>query len=198
MKNTLNFIETKDKLSIEILPKLKPIIKIGYVVMIIAYLFLIVAGCVVVFKIFDFNHLTFTLIGTIGCLILCVLMFYAIKSTLNGLYSKEIIEVTKSQISIIKKETFKTTYQTFPLQKISKLNNNQDFLESLHPLKGNNTDYTGFSAREKEAEFLIKEEKLGLFYNGSMRRFGNDLSSWDEEEILNRIESFTELKINSN
>lgn len=56
--------------------------------------------------------------------------------------------------------------------------------------------YAGWGVSEKEVQYVIDDGTIELFYNGATRRFGKNIASWDAEEIISRIERFTEHTFN--
>jgi hypothetical protein len=183
---SIKYLETEDKLTIVILPIMKPITKTGIAFMgILAIGLSITFTIVILYSLFDmgFMALVFGSFAAFG--------FYVGMKYLERAFNKEIIEITKDSITIIDKYLLKKEVKTFMVTEILNL----DFVGrnnfTPHPLTGNSVDYTGFGVSEKELQYVIEDGAIEISSKQETKRFGKNIPSWDTEVIMTRVKKFT-------
>lgn len=194
MDTYYHITETKDLLTIKIIPKLKPIVQFGFILEGLLYIgSSIYFANSIIQSIYnkEFNFLFFVLY--------CVIHFLVGKKYLQRVFSKETVFVTRNDITVIEKYLGIT--KKLSLLIIGQIN--AEFVDqenfTAHPLEGNSIDYTGFGTFNKEIQLLIKDGSIELSIDDSSIRFGKDIASWEYDEIIRRIEGFLgyELKMKS-
>ncbi|MES2653991.1 MAG: hypothetical protein V4620_00270 [Bacteroidota bacterium] len=191
MEENLKFTETDSRLTIEIIPVIKPIEKVVFIVKSLFYVGIGVGLMAVL--IFQMSDLGLILVGFFAILAVYILIG---RTYFNNTFYKEIIEVTKDDILVIDQYPFSKKIKTFPIAEISHIGFVGQRKYTQHPLDGNAIDFNGFATMEKEMQYLIKDGTIEIFYNGAGRRFGKNLPSWDAEEIIKRITAFTGNNLN--
>jgi hypothetical protein len=185
MKETIQCNESEVKLTIEILPSMKTIVRFGLIfkgiLIIVSSIFIITA---ILTTISDMTVASLVLIG------MCVLYFIAGRKYLNRVFYKEIIEVNRDKLTIIDKYLTSSATISFPLREISSIGFVGQHNYTRHPLESNTMDITGFGVAEKEVQYVIEDGTIEIYCNGITRRFGKNIASWDAEEIVNKIKKF--------
>ncbi len=181
----LKFTETDSRLTIEIIPLIKPIEKIVFIFKTLFYVG-IALGCLalIIFQYKDFNLVVLYFFGVL------ILYFLAGRNYFNNTFYKEIIEVTKDDMKVIDQYLFAEKIRIYPIAEIAHIGFVGQRKYTRHPLDGDSMDFNGFATMEKEMQYLIKDGTIEIFYNGAGRRFGKNLPSWDAEEIIQRITAF--------
>lgn len=194
MKETIKFNESEDKLTIEILPSMKTIVRLGLV-----FKGILIIGCSIFITIIILTTISDITIASLVFIAMCVIYFIAGKKYLNRVFYKEIVEVNRKDLTIIDKYLTSRETISFPLTKISSLGFVGQHNYTRHPLDNNTMDVTGFGVAEREVQFLIEDGTIEIYCNGVTRRFGKNIASWDAEEIVNKIKRFAgnRLKVNN-
>jgi hypothetical protein len=139
MKETIQCNESEVKLTIEILPSMKTIVRFGLIfkgiLIIVSSIFIIT---VILTTISDMTVASLVLIG------MCVLYFIAGRKYLNRVFYKEIIEVNRDKLTIIDKYLTSSATISFPLREISSIGFVGQYNYTRHPLESNTMDITGF------------------------------------------------------
>lgn len=193
MKESIQYLETEGKLTIVILPLMKPIVKTG-----LAFIGILVIGLSITFA-------TVILYSLVDMGIMALVFgsfagfgFYLGSKYLGRAFSKEIIEITTDRITIIDKYLFKKEVKTFSIEEIL----NIDFVGrnnfTAHPLAGQTVDYTGFGTSEKELQFIIEDGAIEISNQQETKRFGKNIPSWDAEILMARLKKFTNGRIGTN
>lgn len=182
----LKFTETDSQLTIEIIPLIKPIEKIVFIVKTVFYAGIAV-GCLALI-IFQFKDAIFYILYFFAIL---AVYFLVGRTYFNNTFYKEIIEVTKDDIKVIDQYMFAEKTRIYSIAEIAHIGFVGQRKYTRHPLDGDSMDFNGFATMEKEMQYLIKDGTIEIFYNGAGRRFGKNLPSWDAEEIIQRIVAFT-------
>jgi hypothetical protein len=185
MKERIQYSEDNDKLTILILPLMKPIVRTGlaFIGLLVIGLSIIFAG-VVLYSLVDmgFMALVFGSFAAFG--------FYLGIMYVNRAFNKEIVEVTRDSITITDKYLWNKKANTFAIEEIVGL----DFVGlnkfTAHPLAGNSIDYTGFGVSETELQFIIEDGAIEIASKQEKRRFGKNVPSWDAEIIVARLMKF--------
>jgi hypothetical protein len=190
MSKAIKYTETSDKLIIEIVPKMKPIVKFG--LMTNAFLFIITGFSLIVNTLLEIYHYNdFSIVFVCFFLSLCIICVIAGKKFLDRVYQKEIVEVSKTTIHYITKYLFTQKQKLFALSDVTNIDFVGEHKFSNHPLEGKSFDYLGLGVQEKQLQFLIQDGTLGITCNGVIERFGKNIASWDADEIVDKIEKFT-------
>jgi hypothetical protein len=191
MTETLKFDETPGKLTIRILPAMKPIVKAGLVlqgvIMAGAAVFLLALVAIMV-KDMLFSGIVFGVVS--------VVYFFAGRKYLDKVFGSEDVEVTSLALVITERYMMHSVKQAYLIQDIKDIvfAGQQQF--TPHEFDNPSTDFTGLAATEKEIQYLIEDGTLELITKTGIRRFGKNIPSWDAEEIITRISAFTGLKLN--
>ena len=186
MKETLKFSSTKEKLTIEINPSMKPIVKLG-----LAFQGLLITAFSIGFVLFILYQVSEIGIATFAFMGFGIVYFIVGRKYLRRVFCKEIIEITTHEITIIDKYLTTKATRSFLISEISNISFAGQHSYTRHPLAGESTDYTGFGVSEQGIQYLIADGTIEIFCNGGTRRFGKNIASWDAEEIVSRIEKFT-------
>jgi hypothetical protein len=186
MKESIQYLETEDKLTIVILPLMKPIVKTGLAFIgLLAIVLSITFGVVILYSLMWMGFMALVL-GSFAAF-----GFYLGTKYIGRAFNKEIIEITRDRITIINKSLLKKEAKTFSVKEISDL----DFVGrntfTPHPLTGNSVDYTGFGIPEKELQYLIEDGAIEITSKKEKIRFGKNIPSWDAEVVVTRVMKFT-------
>lgn len=186
--------ETADALRIDFPNNMKPIVKFGFLFQaFMIFAFSISFLTLIFYTAFEMSNwyaLVFLIPATFAVLYLIGGRTYLKKLT----YTQEII-VRKDSLKIVESALFTETIKTYKAEDMSYLSfaGQQDFTN--HIMTNNTFDAMGFSTQEKEIQTLISDGTISFFYHGETIRFGNNIPSWDAEEILERINLITENQI---
>ena len=185
MKERIQYFEGKDKLTILILPLMKPIVRTG-----LAFIGLIVCGLSIVFAGVVLNSLVDMGFMALVFGSFAIFGFYLGTKYINRAFNKEMVEITRGSITITDKYLWNKKANTFAIHEIVGL----DFVGrnkfTPHPLAGNSIDYTGFGVSETELQFIIEDGSIEIASKHEKRRFGKNVPSWDEEIIVERLTKF--------
>jgi hypothetical protein len=190
MKESIKYLEAEDKLTIVILPLMKPIVKTGLVFIgLLATGLSLTFAVVILYSLVDmgFMALVFGSFSGFG--------FYLGIKYLDRAFHKETIEITKDSVTIIDKYLFKKEEKTFSTADILNIDfvGRNNFTD--HPLAEKTGDYIGFGASEKELQFIIEDGAIEISNQQETKRFGKNIPSWDAETLLTRVKKFTDGKI---
>ncbi len=190
MYPTIKYLETDDLLTIEVIPKMKPIIVLGLILQGLLYTSLPVGLLFVAYTTFiEVNDLSLSWFP----ILVVVAVFYFIAGIvyLKRVFAKEIVKVTKDTLTLEISEFFLTRKRTYKIEKIAHFaySGREDF--TRHPLAKDQYDITGLGAEESEIQYLIEKGTLTFFYEGTTTQFGKNVDSEDAEEIIRKIEKHT-------
>ena len=101
----------------------------------------------------------------------------------NKAVSSEKILVGQNSISIINQGLFKKSSTEFEISRISNFRHLAQQQLSRHPLAGDNFDYLGFQTEQKVINDMHGENRLAFEYDGKTIKFGDNIFSWEFEEI---------------
>jgi hypothetical protein len=186
MSAKVNFKESDQKLIIEIIPKHKAIIKIGFIFFFIMPIFL-VFGLMVYRRISNNDYYIEFELDTLYIVSLFILVFIIIRNILRRLYQKELIIIDNKTMTIIKKLFFFSKKRVFPFKNVKDIKSADKDEFTRHPLEPEGFDYLGAGTSEREMDFIIESGRIRVFYNGSVFRFGKGLLEEDRNEIIRRI-----------
>jgi len=185
MKETIQCNESEGKLTIEILPSMKTIVRLGLV-----FKGIFIIGCSIFTTIIILTTISDITIASLMLIAMCIIYFIAGKKYLNRVFYKEIVEVDKNNLTIIDKYLTSKETISFPITEISSIGFVGQHNYTRHPLDNDTMDFTGFGVAEREVQFLIEDGTIEIYCNGVTRRFGKNIASWDAEEIVNNIKRF--------
>jgi len=185
MSESLKFSESKQKLTIEILPSIKPIVKFG---LIFQGLLITIVSIVLGFVIFsNLSNIGIVSLAFVAC---CFFLFIIGRKYLRRVFYKEIIEVTKNELTIIDKYLTAKDSESFMISEISNICFAGQHNFTSHFLDNGTVDFSGLSITERETQLLIEDGTIELLSNDKKRRFGKNIASWDAEKIISRIEIY--------
>jgi len=101
----------------------------------------------------------------------------------NKAVMREQLLVSKDSLKLIRKEIFRSTKQTFEVEKISHFRHLTKPLLTKHPLAGEGFDYLGFQTEQQVINDMHGDKQLAFDYVGRTIKFGNNIPSWDFEEL---------------
>jgi hypothetical protein len=188
---TLKITATDEHLTIKISPSMKPIIKFGLVFQGLLYAFTLIGLIFMFFKtIDDMGFVTF------GFFALAVICFIIGRKYLSRVFYKESVVTTKTELIIIENSLFEKKIHKYLIDEISNISfiGQNEFTPNL--ITGSEIYSNGLRIGENEIQYLIEDGTIGFFHNGITKRFAKNIASWDAEEIISRIESFTGKKFN--
>ncbi|WP_236387118.1 hypothetical protein [Chitinophaga filiformis] len=96
---------------------------------------------------------------------------------------KEQLFISKDSLQLIRKEIFRSSRQAFNVEKISHFRHLAKPPLTKHPLAGEGFDYLGFQTEEQVINDMHGDNQLAFDYAGRTVKFGNDIPSWDFEEL---------------
>ena len=144
------------------------------------------------FTVFSFAAILFirmvlqdTLTGTSLLFILVIggiYFFIGYKFLNKSLQSEELI-ITKQNLLIRKSGFLNKQEAIYDITKISKFRHLNKPEVSKHPLAGETFDYLGFQTEQKVISELHGDNRIGFDYEGKSITFGEDIYSWDFEEL---------------
>jgi len=111
--------------------------------------------------------------------VLCIAAYRFFKKA----FLSEKLFVNEEVLEIIVKSLFTKKRQIFELNKIFDLRFNDKPKYEDHPLKGESFDYLGFQTEQQVIQGLAAEGRLSFEYDGKKVFFGENLFSWDFDEI---------------
>jgi len=194
MSETFKIIETDNYLRIEFINKMKPIVKFGLFIqgiMIMSFsIFFICTIIYTIFEISDFFALLFLIPISFG-----ILYFIAGKSYLKKLTYKEEIIIKDSEFRIIESYLFSEIVKSYNIDEMAYLNYAGQQKFTNHSITNETFDAIGFNTQEKEIQYIISDGTISFFYHGETIRFGINIPTWDAEDIINKINLYTDNKI---
>ena len=186
MSAKVNFKESDQKLIIEIIPKHKAIIIIGFIFFYILPIIL-VFGLMVYGRISTNNYYVDFELDTLPTVLLFILVSLIIRNVLSRLFQKELITVDNKTMTIIKKLFFFSRKEVFPFKNVKDIKSADKDEFTRHPLEPEGFDYLGARTSEREIDFIIVSGQIRFFYKGSVIKFGKGLLEEDRNEIIRRI-----------
>jgi hypothetical protein len=113
----------------------------------------------------------------------------------NKAVMSERILINQNTLEIINKGLVKSNVQEFEVSMITKFRHLEIPETTPHPLAGKTFDYLGFQTTEKVINNMYGEKRLSFEYNGIKIFFGENVYSWDYDEIKSIIQTTTNLNI---
>ncbi len=109
-------------------------------------------------------------------------LFIGYKFLNKSIKTEEII--INKQILKIRKKGFLNIHETdYDISKISKFRHLSKPEVSKHPLAGESFDYLGFQTEQQVINELHGDNRLGFDYEGKIVTFGEDIYTWDFEQL---------------
>jgi hypothetical protein len=102
---------------------------------------------------------------------------------INKAMMSEKLFVTKTRLEIIEKGLFYKKRRQFDMDHISAFRHLDKPTLSKHPLAGETFDYLGFQTEQKVINEMHGDKRIGFRYNGRDITFGENIYSWDFEEL---------------
>lgn len=161
-----------ESLKIDINSGTKSVLKLGLVLRASAILFTLACAAFA-----GIEFLRHSLTVSFICFVLAFGLFIVFFKILSAAFFKEYIVVTKNTLTVFQKNT--SGLKKFPIE-IS------DIL-----FFGSIVDFTGLATGERELQYIIDEGNIKIETENEIIRFGKNVPSWDVEEIVEEIESFT-------
>lgn len=110
----------------------------------------------------------------------------------NKAVTTEQILVTGGALTLIRKGIVMSTKRVFDVQKISGLRHLAQPTLTKHPLAGDVYDYFGFQTEQQVINDMHGDNQLAFDYAGKTIKFGNNIPSWDFEELQSILLIITE------
>ena len=137
---------------------------------------------------FPISVTLFFLAGMLVCDIVCYRFF-------NKAFMSERLFLNKEMLKIIHKSLLKTTIASYEIPKISALRHLEKPEITPHPLAGPSFDYLGFQTEQAVINEMSGDNRIAFDYEGKTIGFGENLYSWDFEEIQKKITDVTGLDL---
>jgi hypothetical protein len=122
-------------------------------------------------------------IQLILALLVPVFLFLLAYRFANKAVQSEKLIVSKHNLTLVKAGLFTAKKRIFDIKDIQNFRHLAAGKISKHPLAGDSFDYTGFQAREHLANSVHQENRLAFNYKGSMIKFGENIYSYEFEEL---------------
>jgi hypothetical protein len=127
------------------------------------------------------------------CFSISIVLFIVFFKLLNAAFFKEHLMVSNESITVIRKYLSNIEKHVFNLSEITYLGfSEQQYTK--HTMDNPIVDFTGLATQEKELQYVIDEGNILLVTNTSSVKFGKNMPSWDIEEVIEKIETFTSRK----
>lgn len=184
ISDRIHFTETSDKFTLEISNGVPVIVK---------YIFIILTPCVLIGVFFVFasiislDELAINFLKILGGFLSLIAGILWLNKTIK----KEIVEVTKTTLSIRLKSLLRNRIKTYLISDIAYFKCVVENAFTKNSLHVGSFDYIGVQTGERQLQEVIKDGTLEFFYQGARVRFGIDILSWEAEEIIFRIGKFT-------
>jgi hypothetical protein len=120
-----------------------------------------------------------------------VYLFAAYKF-INKALQTEKLHVTKTSLTISRKGLFFPQVNTFNAAFITNFRHLAKPEVSKHPLAGDSFDYLGFQTEQKVINEMHGDNRLAFDYNGRTIKFGENMYTWDFEQIEGLLYEVTE------
>ena len=101
----------------------------------------------------------------------------------NKAVSAEKILVGENSIQIINQGLFKKSIKEYEVSRISNFRHLAQQQLSKHPLAGDNLDYLGFQTEQQVINNMHGENRLAFDYDGRTITFGDNIYSWEFDEL---------------
>jgi hypothetical protein len=121
--------------------------------------------------------------GAFVWLVAIIVSFLIFKRFANKAFLSERILVTRNEITLIKKRLFSSEKASYDIGKISHFRHLAKPELTRHPLAGDHYDYLGFQTEQQLINDVHGDNRLSFQYDGKTITFGDNLYSWDFEQL---------------
>jgi hypothetical protein len=108
----------------------------------------------------------------------------------NKMMMTEELFVNKDALCLIKRGISPLSRHCFDLAGVSQFRHLEKPEDPKHPLAGENYDYFGFQTEQKLIRETYGDDRLAFDYGGKTITFGDNVYSWDFDEIAGILEHF--------
>jgi hypothetical protein len=122
-------------------------------------------------------------LGSLFLVAAIIIQFMIFKKFANTAFLSERIFITRTELSLIKKKLFSSEQVSYEINRISHLRYLGKPELTRHPLAGDNFDYLGFQTEQQLINEVHGDNKLSFRYDGKTVTFGNNIYSWDFDQI---------------
>lgn len=176
-------------LIIDLKPETKAVIKIGFAFM----------GFLIMLGVATFLFLALTIITDITVLAVflmgaAILFFYISKKYFQNVFYKEQIIVEGDKLIVSNKSWGTEKVYEFNINDIHFFGHVGMREYTEHPMNNNVVDFTGLGTGERELQYLIDDGTIEIETEDEVLRFGKNMSSWDTEEVIDKIEKYSNRK----
>lgn len=126
-----------------------------------------------------YYELDFVIIAFLFTLVFHIILYHI----LNKAAKTETLLVAKTKICIEKTTLFRKEEKEYDLKYISNFRHVDEPIATDHPLGGKTIDYFGFQKKQEIINVIHSNDRLAFDYNGNTISFGQNIYSWDFEEI---------------
>ncbi|MBL7934726.1 MAG: hypothetical protein JNM51_02830 [Bacteroidia bacterium] len=177
---------------IDLKAETKAIIKIGFVFM----------GFLIMLAVAAFLFMAFTIITDITVLAIflisaAILFFYISKKYFQNVFYKEQITIEGDKLTVSNKSWGTEKIHEFNINDIKFFGHVGMREYTEHPMNNSIVDFTGLATGERELQFLIDDGTIEIETEDEVLRFGKNMSSWDTEEVIAKIEKYTNRKFSN-
>ena len=109
----------------------------------------------------------------------------------NKSLMSEKIFISKQVIQLIKQGMFGRVVKSYNLSDISNFRYLAKPALTDHPLAGQSFDYMGFQTEQRVINEMHGDNRIAFNWKGIAVNFGNDISSWEFEELAIILNEFT-------
>ncbi|MCO5238396.1 MAG: hypothetical protein M9933_19225 [Chitinophagaceae bacterium] len=112
-----------------------------------------------------------------------VIFYFAAYRFLKRTLMTEKLFVNSNDLSIIKKGIISKNIATFKISKISNFRHLDKPELTKHPLAGQTIDYLGFQTEQQVINEMHGDNRIAFDYEGRTISFGNNIYTWQFEEL---------------
>ena len=179
-------------LVIDLKPQTKAVIKIGFAFM--GFLIMLGVGAFLFMALTIITDITVLAVFLIGA---AILFFYISKKYFQNVFYKEQIMVEGDKLIVSNKSWGTEKVYEFNMNDISFFGHVGMREYTEHPMNNNVVDFTGLGTGERELQYLIDDGTIEISTEDEVLRFGKNMSSWDTEEVITKIEKYTNRKFSN-
>ena len=176
-------------LFIDLKPETKAVIKIGFAFM--GFLIMLGVAAFLFMALTIITDITVLAVFLIGA---AILFFYISKKYFQNVFYKEKIIVEGDKLIVSNKSWGTEKVYEFNINDINFFGHVGMREYTEHPMNNNVVDFTGLGTGERELQYLIDDGTIEIETEDEVLRFGKNMSSWDTEEVIAKIEKYTNRK----
>lgn len=176
-------------LVIDLKPETKAVIKIGFAFM--GFLIMLGVAAFLFMALTIITDITVLAVFLIGA---AILFFYISKKYFQNVFYKEQIIVEGDKLIVSNKSWGTEKVYEFNINDINFFGHVGMREYTEHPMNNNVVDFTGLGTGERELQYLIDDGTIEIETEDEVFRFGKNMSSWDTEEVIAKIEKYTNRK----